>query len=400
MLSASCGMFRSAAGATPTGAGAVTLTPPREDPGGLVLAVATATAGASSPPAGSMPAALGDPIRDALLDAYRSLEHLQEGKNADYAPSLTQADPNLYGLALVTVQGAVYEIGSSRHEFPIAAVSKPFATARAIDTAGAEAVRKRVGLNATGQRVDSILAVELGRRAPAGNSLTDAGAMATIDLMKPGAGMDKWNTLLGNLQAFAGRILKVDEEVYRSATEANFEARALAGILKRDDVIKGDPNEALDLAARQEAVGVDTRDLAIMGATLANGGRNPVTDVQVVTSLTAEKVLALLSTAGLAEASGDWLFEVGAPGSSGVTGGFLAVVPGRFAVASFSPPLDADGNSVRGQRALAAIVQRLGGSLFAVHAAPRAARTGADDLPLDPARDSAALPRTPMAGKL
>jgi len=403
-LLASCGFLHGAFAPSASGPGAVTLTPPAADQAGTVL---VATTGAA--PAGTSPRATtappGDPFRDALMDAFKSFRRLQEGKNADYIPVLAQVDPSLFGLALVTVQGAVYEIGSARNEFSIQSVSKPFTVARVIDTMGADAVDNRIGVNATGQKFDSILALDLGKNMPAdkdrvrpaGNPLVNAGAIATVDLLAAAAGMDKWTTILGNMSAFAGRVLQVNDEIYRSESETNINNRAIVNLLKNDEVIQGDPMQALDLYTRQCSISVSARDLAVMGATLANGGRNPVTNVQVVAPATTARVLAILATAGLYETTGDWLYKVGVPAKSGVAGGIMAVVPGRFAVASFSPPLDPAGNSVRGQRAIEVVVQHLGGNVFASQPAVRAQRLGADKeptlLPTGPVRELTAAGR-------
>jgi glutaminase len=372
------------------------VTPAPEPPSELVLAAATGGPGVQPTP---RPATPGDPYREALADAYRQFKGLGEGKNADYIPILASVDPALYGLVLVTVQGAVYEIGAARHEFSIQSVSKPFTVARAIETAGADVVNKRIGVNATGQKFNSILAIDLLKNLPsdekhvipAGNPLVNAGAIATVDLVPVAPGADKWNAILGNLEAFAGRRLTVNDEVYRSESETNTHNRAIVQLLKDYEVIQGDPMQALDLYTRQCSVSVSARDLAVMGATLANGGRNPLTNVQVVAPSTAAKVLAIVSTAGLYETTGEWLFKVGVPAKSGVGGGIVAVVPGKYAVGTFSPPLDPAGNSVRGQRAVEAITQKLGGNVFASKPATPTRQTGAS-LP------APAVPATAVAG--
>ena len=205
----------------------------------------------------------------------------------------------------------------------------------------------------------------------------NAGAIAAVDMVAAAPGMDRWAVLLGNLEAFAGRRLTVNEEVYRSEAETNTHNRAIVQLLKDYEVIQGDPMQALDLYTRQCSVSVSARDLAIMGATLANGGRNPLTRIQVVSPETAAKVLAIISTAGLYETTGEWLYRVGVPAKSGVGGGIVAVVPGKFAIGTFAPPLDPAGNSVRGQRAIGAIVKKLGGNLFASKPAGRARQTSA-----------------------
>jgi glutaminase len=277
-------------------------------------------------------------------------------------------DPKLYGIALVTVQGTIYEVGAARNEFSIQSVSKPFTLARTIEGAGWDAVQKRIGVNATGQAFNSILAIELfqsQKRPPPGNPFVNAGAIATVDLLPAANADQKWDVILGMYSAFAGRPLVVNDEVYKSESETNTHNRAIVALLKDYEVVKGDPAEALDLYTRQCSVNVTARDLAVMGATLANGGRNPISNQQVVSATTAGKVLAVMATAGLYETTGDWLVTTGVPAKSGVGGGIVAVMPGRFAVATFAPPLDQAGNSVRGQKAIETIIKRLGGGVFA-----------------------------------
>ena len=381
-MAASCATSHGASPGAGAQAGAVSFSPPAEAPSNLVLAVDTTVPGTNPAP---RPAQPGDPYREALSKAYSSFKGLAEGKNADYIPILASVDAKLYGLVLVTVLGAIYEIGNARDEFSIQSVSKPFTVARVIETVGADVVDKRIGVNATGQKFNSILAMDLLKNipsdkdhvTPAGNPLVNPGAIATVDLVTVPPGMDKWAVILGNLEAFAGRKLTVNEEVYRSESETNTHNRAIVQLLKDYEVIQGDPAQALDLYTRQCSVSVSARDLAIMGATLANGGRNPVTGVQVVSAPTAAKVLAVVSTAGLYETTGEWLYKVGVPAKSGVGGGIVAVVPGKFAVGTFAPPLDAAGNSVRGQRAVEAIMQKLGGNIFASTPANRTRPTGA-----------------------
>jgi glutaminase len=344
-----------------------------EAPPGAMLVADTSGALAQAPAAGTRPAqrrpaAPGDPYREALIQAHKEWKGLTEGKNADYIPALAKVDPNLFGIALVTAQGTVYEIGSSQSEFSIQSVSKPFTLARAIDAVGLEAVQQRIGVNATGQKFNSILAIELNqsqKRPAAGNPFVNAGAIATVDILPATNATEKWDVILGMYSAFAGRRLQVNQEVYRSETETNTHNQAIVALLKDYEVIKGEPAEALDLYTRQCSVNVNARDLAIMGATLANGGKNPVTRQQIVKPETASRVLAVMATAGLYETTGDWMAATGSPAKSGVGGGIVAVMPGRYAIATFAPPLDEAGNSVRGQKAIESIIKRLGGGVFA-----------------------------------
>jgi len=353
--------------------------------GGVVASLPAPTAGPSpviagaEPPAGMLevrsgPPAAGDPYRAAVAQAFKQGKDVKDGKNADYIPALAKVDAHLYGIALVTVSGAIYEIGNSRSEFSIQSVSKPFTLARLIEAVGLDSVRKRIGINATGQKFNSILAVELNqsqKRPPPGNPLVNAGAIATVDMIPAKTAAEKWDVISGLFNAFAGRQLSLNQEVYRSESETNTHNRAIVALLQDYEVVKGDPAEALDLYTRECSVNVSARDLAIMGATLANGGRNPVTGQTVVSPATASQVLAVMATAGLYETTGDWLVTTGVPAKSGVGGGIVAVLPGRYAVGTFAPPLDDAGNSVRGQKAIESIVQALGGGVFASRASAR-----------------------------
>jgi glutaminase len=343
---------------------------PPDLPAGTLQPVSFQTPAAGAPEA--RPARAGDPYREALAEAYKAFRGLKEGKNADYIPALAQVDSDLYGLAIVTANGAVYEVGAARDEFSIQSVGKVFTLARAVEAMGAEAVQKRIGVNATGQPFNSVLAIELlkERKQPAGNPFVNAGAISTVDLLPEPNPEGKWTSILGSYSAFAGRSLTVNQEVYRSESETNMNNRAIVHLLKNYEVIKGDPMEALDLYTRECSVSVSARDLAIMGATLAAGGRNPISKQQVVSPETARHVLAVMMTAGLYETTGEWIYKVGVPAKSGVGGGIVAVVPGRFAVGTFAPPLDEAGNSVRGQKAIESIVRRLGANLFASRPGP------------------------------
>ena len=272
------------------------------------------------------------------------------------------------------MDGAVYEVGNVRDQFSIQSISKIFTLARAIETLGTGAVEDRIGVDATGMAFNSIIAVEMNKeKHPAGNPLVNPGAIATVAALPAENGREKWNALIGTYSAFAARPLSVNAEVYRSESETNTRNRAIATLLQAYEVIKGDPLEALDLYTRQCSVNVSARDLSIMGATLANGGRNPLTRQQVVKPETVERVLAVMATAGLYETTGSWLYDVGVPAKSGVGGGIVAVVPGRFAIGTFAPPLDEAGNSVRGQKAISSIIDALDANVFASRPGARSA---------------------------
>jgi glutaminase len=316
-------------------------------------------------------------IEPAVRKAFAAIRTVSEGKNADYIPELAKVDSNLFGIAVMRVDGELYEVGDAGHAFTIQSISKIFTLARALQDAGPGQVEKVIGTNATGQAFNSLVAIalnQLEKRPPPGNPLVNAGAIATVGLVAGDDRDARWKHILGNLNAFAGRPLTVDEKVYKSESDTNQRNKGIAWILKADQVIGGNPDEILDLYTRQCSVAVTARDLATMGATLANGGVNPRTGERVLPADTAAKVLAVMTTAGLYETTGSWLFRVGIPAKSGVGGGILAVVPGRYAIAAFAPPLDKAGNSVKAQLAIEAIVNDLGGNLFTSQpASPRAA---------------------------
>ena len=306
----------------------------------------------------------GEP-RAAVTKAHASFKGLTDGKNADYIPVLAKVDSKLFGVVLVTVNGEVYEIGDVQHAFSIQSVSKVFTLGRILEDLGAQAVEKKVGTNATGQAFNSIIAVEMNKKEhPAGNPFVNPGAIASTSLVPGATPEERWSRIMGTLENFAGRKLTVDAQVYKSESETNTRNRAISWLLKAYEVIPGDPMEALDLYTRQCSVSVTAHDLAVMGATLANGGTNPVTHQKVVSPENAARMLSVMLTAGFYETTGTWSFEVGVPSKSGVGGGIVAVVPGRYAVGTFAPPLDEAGNSVRGQRAIESIVKSLGGNIF------------------------------------
>ena len=260
---------------------------------------------------------------------------------------------------MVDATGGIVSVGEAEHEFTIMSVSKPFVFALVCDLIGATGARERLGINATGYAFNSAIGIE---RSPDGrsNPMVNAGAIATTSLA-PGNNIDeRWRFLHEGLSRFAGRTLSVNEEVYRSASETNFRNRSLAWMLQGFGRLYCDPVEAVDLYTRQCSLDVSAKDLAVMGATLAHGGFNPVTREQVVKPEVCHYALAVMLTAGLYETSGDWLYEIGLPGKSGIGGGIVTVSPGKGGLGTFAPPLDEAGNSVRGQLATQFLSQRLG----------------------------------------
>jgi glutaminase len=311
---------------------------------------------------GNLPAR--DRVAAALSDAYARFLPDRSGRLSDVYPALTEADPDAFGLAVVAVTGERIVAGDADSQFTIMSVAKPFVFAVVAEAVGIERIRLRVGVNATGLPFNSSQAVE---RDPDGrsNPMVNAGAIATTGLW-PGPDLEsRWEALLIGLSRFAGRDLAVDEATLASARETNHRNRGLANLLAGKGALDGDPADAVDLYTRQSCVLVSAVDLAVMGATLADGGVNPLTREHVVDPETARATLAVMAIAGLYETSGDWLFDVGMPGKSGIGGGIVTVTPGKGALGTFSPPLDDAGNSVRGQLAARHLTRVLGLDLLA-----------------------------------
>jgi glutaminase len=297
---------------------------------------------------------------DEAHERYRSIA---DGENAQVYPALARVPSELFGICAVGTSGNVYTAGDAGHEFAIMSVAKPFVFALVCQFLGAAEARKRLGVNATGLPFNSYAAVE---RSADGrtNPMVNAGAIATTSLT-PGETVEaKWRFIHDGLGRFAGRTLSLDEEVYASASVTNYRNRGLANLLESYGRIYCDPAGALDLYTRLCSLSVNATDLAIMGATVADGGMNPLTKTRIVDAVVCHYVLAVMTTAGMYETSGDWLYDVGVPGKSGIGGGIVTIAPGKGGLGTFAPPLDGAGNSVKGQLASRFLARRLGLSLF------------------------------------
>jgi glutaminase A len=316
-------------------------------------------------------------IQQAVDAAYAKFRALNEGKNADYIPALAKVDPNLFGIALITTDGKVYTAGDVKSEVSIQSISKVFTMAQVIQEQGPGAIGQRIGVDATGARFNSIIAVEgvrtvSGTGAPEMNPLVNPGAISATSMVTGSTSDAVWQKISGFHNAAAGRQLTVLQDVYKSESDTNQRNQAIGALMLAYGYIKGNWEQAVDLYTRQCSIGVNTKDLATMAATLAAGGRNPVTGNQVLDAAKVPSVLAVMSTAGLYDDSGKWLYHTGLPAKSGVGGGIIAVSPGKFGIAVISPPLDDAGNSVRAQRAIADISAALGGNPYGRSPAPTA----------------------------
>jgi glutaminase len=310
-------------------------------------------------------------VQGAVDEAYRLYRSETSGENSPTYPALARVPGVLFGICVAGINGNIYRAGDTGHEFTIMSVAKPFVFALVCEVLGAEQVRQKLGVNATGLAFDSLAAVERSADGRS-NPMVNAGAIAAASLVPGDSSAAKWLFLKEGLSRFAGRDLKLSEEVYASASATNHRNRAIANLLASRGRIYSDPAEAVDLYTRQSCLLTSAEDLAIMSATLADGGVNPVTGLRVVTPAVCQHALAAMATAGMYETSGDWLFDVGVPGKSGIGGGIVAVSPGKGGLGTFSPLLDRAGNSVRGQLAARYLSRTLGLSLFASEAqAPR-----------------------------
>src|SRR5262245_26389975 len=328
-----------------------------------------AAAAATSPAAAVDAQAAGNP-QQAVDAAYAKFRALKEGKNADYIPALAKVDPNLFGIVLVTVDGKVFTAGDIKTEVSIQSISKVFTMAQVIQEQGLESIEKRIGVDATGARFNSIIAIEgvrtvVGTGAPEMNALVNPGAISSTSMVRGGSADAVWKKILDFHNDAAGRQLSVLQDVYKSESDTNQRNQAIGALMLAYGYIKTNWQQAVDLYTRQCSIGVNAKDLATMAAMLANGGKNPVTEKQLIDVNKVPGVLAVMATAGLYDDSGKWLYRTGLPAKSGVGGGIIAVSPGKFGIAVVSPPLDDAGNSVRAQRAITAISNTLGGNAFA-----------------------------------
>jgi glutaminase len=286
------------------------------------------------------------PIQRYLGRLHERLADLRSGEVASYIPELAKADPNAFGICLATTDGHVYEVGDSREPFTIQSISKPFAYGLALEDQGRERVLAKVGVEPSGEAFNSIrLSAESGRPL---NPMVNAGAIATSGLVAGDSAQDRLQRLLGTLSLYAGRRLSLDLEVYTSERDTGHRNRAIAHLLRNFSILEDDPEEPVDLYFRQCAVSVTCLDLSLMAATLANGGVNPLTRERAIRSELVPHVLSVMTTCGMYDYAGEWLYEIGIPAKSGVGGGVLAVLPGQLGIGVFSPPLDLRGNSVRG----------------------------------------------------
>jgi glutaminase len=305
-----------------------------------------------------------DEVAALVAEAHRRYLGNSDGARSQVYPVLARVPPDLYGVCVAGVGGNVFSAGDADVEFTIMSVSKPFVFALVCELLGPEPAREKLGVNATGLAFNSLAAIEQGADGRT-NPMVNPGAIAATSLAPGTSAEAKWQFVLEGLSRFAGRGLSLDREVYESASATNHRNRSAARLLESYGRIYCRPDTAVELYTKQCSLTVSARDLAVMGATLADGGVNPLTRERVVSAATCHHVLAVMATAGLYETSGEWLYDVGLPGKSGIGGGIVTVAPGKGGLGTFAPLLDAAGSSVKGRLASRFLSTGLGLDLFA-----------------------------------
>lgn len=298
------------------------------------------------------------PIQDYLDRLHRDLAAARDGRVATYIPELAKVDPGLFGIAIATVDGRVYEVGDTRERFTIQSISKPLVYGMALEDRGVEQVRRTVGVEPSGDAFNSISLEPVTGRPM--NPMINAGAIATTSLVAGATRQERLDRVMAAMSAYAGRPLEIDESVFESERATGHRNRAIGHMLRNYDILTEDPEAALELYFRQCSVRVDCRDLALMAATLANGGTHPVSGATAVRAEFVGPILSVMATCGVYDFTGEWVYRVGLPAKSGVGGGIIAVLPGQLGIGVFSPALDERGNSVRGVKACEAVSRDLG----------------------------------------
>jgi glutaminase len=302
-------------------------------------------------------------VESVVREAYDKFKGETNGKNADYIPYLAQVDSKLFGIAIVTADNQVLTLGDVNYSFSIQSISKVFTLALALEELGPDKVFQRIGSEPTGRPFNSVPAV-VDMPTHSGNPLVNAGAIATMSLISGKDANEKWNKILAFYSKAAGERLTLIEEVYKSEAATNAGNKALSMLLAKYERIYADPFESVDIYTKQCSVGVNASQLARMGATLANNGINPATREQVIKREHVPYLLATMTMAGLYDSSGYWAWHVGLPAKSGVGGGIVAIVPGKGAIAVFAPPLDEAGNSVKAQKVIEYVANKLDFNLY------------------------------------
>ncbi len=296
---------------------------------------------------GKMKSAIS-PFRTTLQNLHRDICDVSDGEVADYIPELAKANPDWFGISVVTVDGRSFQVGETQQPFSIQSISKPFVFGKALEHHGREAVLQRVGVEPTGEAFNSIILDEKSNRPF--NPMVNAGAIATTDLLEGVDYPDRVGVLLDLFRKYIGREVHIDNQVFMSERTTGYRNRAIGYLMRNFEMVTDRFEESLELYFQQCSIMVNALDLATMGATLANSGQNPITGEQAISEEYVKDVLSIMLTCGMYDYAGEWAYRVGLPAKSGVSGGIVAIVPGKMGIGIFSPPLDPKGNSVRGLR--------------------------------------------------
>ena len=302
-------------------------------------------------------------LEGAIKEAYEQFSGNQSGQTAQYIPALAQAQPDMFGIVAVTTDGLFVERGDVNTRFAIMSAAKPFTLALLLQQRGPEIVVDGIGVEPTGLPFNSLAGIDKSAGEPL-NPMVNAGAITAVSLLEPAAPEQHWSFLLDYYSQFAGERLTLMGDVYESVSSGNYRNRAIVNLLALNGWLETDPSTTLDVYNKQSSVGVTARQLGVMGATLANGGVNPVTGDRVLDSAYVDEVLSVMLLSGFYNESGQWAYMAGLPAKSGVGGGVVAVVPGQMAIVGYSPRLNESGNSVRATLAIAHIAKKLSLSLF------------------------------------
>ncbi|MEH2027707.1 glutaminase A [Nostoc sp.] len=302
------------------------------------------------------------PLLAVLKDLHSQYKSVREGAVAKYIPELAKANPDLFSICIVTVDGQVYKVGDYEQLFTIQSISKVFAYGLALEDHGLDYVLTRVGVEPTGDAFNAIILDEQSKRPY--NPMVNAGAIATTSLIKGSGPTERLNRMLDMFQRYIGRDVFVDISVFTSERSTGHRNRAMAHLMLNFGMIDRNIEESLDLYFQQCAVMVNCQDLAVMAATLANTGINPITKERAVDKRYIKDILSVMYTCGMYNFAGEWAYKIGIPAKSGICGGIIAVVPNKMGIGVFSPLLDVRGNSVRGVKVCEELSQRLGLHLF------------------------------------
>jgi glutaminase len=301
-------------------------------------------------------------LLSVLQELHLKYQHLQEGKLANYIPELAKVNPELFSICVMTIDGQIFTVGDYQHLFTIQSISKVFVYGMALEEHGRDAVLKKVGVEPTGDAFNSIVLDEMSKRPY--NPMVNAGAIAITSLIKGCGPTERLNRMLDMFRRYIGHDIFIDISVFMSERTTGHRNRAMAYLMLNFGMIDQKIEEVLDLYFQQCSLMVNCQDLAVMAATLANNGVNPVTGEQAVKSDYVRDILSVMYTCGMYNFAGEWAYKVGLPAKSGVSGGLIVVVPNKMGIAVFSPLLDERGNSVRGVKVCEELSQIYGLHIF------------------------------------